>query len=261
MSKSIVTSVFVCSILMSVVALAETNIVEVGETLKIESQEQAETLKGNHLRLWGTLDLNGFDVTVQSLSSVATNKTVNGWAVGQTSALITNSAPGLATFTVKGGATYYNGHVAPSVNFTSNGGELQIFCDDQAFAPAKFTMVTAAAMFFSRATTLHFSMTDVAADGETATKLLRLSELMLTYQGVPVAKYNNWPLSFASKDVWTNLKVNDNQYWNSNLSILENPAVFSMTVGRSGGTDPYGCAAIDGYRIAPPDQPAYTPTS
>ena len=44
MSKSFVTSVFVCSILMSVVALAETNIVEVGETLKIESQEQAETL-------------------------------------------------------------------------------------------------------------------------------------------------------------------------------------------------------------------------
>ena len=245
---------------LSFAALAATNIVEVGETLKIESQEQAETFKGNHLRLWGTLDLNGFDVTVGSLSSVATNKTINGWAVGQTSALITNSAPGLATFTVAGGTTYYNGHVAPSVNFTSNGGELQILCDDQAFAPAKFTMVTASAMFLARATTIHFSITDVAADGESTQKLLRLAELMLTYKGIPVVKYNDWPLTFTTKGNWADLKATSDQYWDQNRSILESPAVFSMSVGSSGGTGAYGCASVDGYRIAPPEQPAYAPT-
>ena len=82
MSKSIVTSVFVCSILMSVVALAETNIVEVGETLKIESQEQAET---------PTEGANVLAIAEGSLE-VAAVDAVNGLAVsfGETATLVVN---------------------------------------------------------------------------------------------------------------------------------------------------------------------------
>lgn len=247
-------------VMASFAVMAETTYVDLGETLTIESQDQADALAGTDLRLLGTLDLKGFDVTFKSLSSVATNKTVNGWAVGSTSALITNSAPEAATFTVTA-ASYYNGHVAPSVNFTSDGAELQVLCDDQAFAPAKFTMKKSTAMFLSRPTTIHFTVTDVAADGESVQKLLRLSELMMTFRGVPIVDYNAWPLTHTAKDNWFDMRANNSQYWSQSVPVSQTPAVFAVSVGKAGGDGSYGCAAVDGYRLSPPTEPAYTPTS
>ena len=244
-----------------------TNIVERGATLTIESDGQLDA--GDAMILRGTLDLNGHDVTVLSLSCLTADilKTTisppDQWTIGSTEALITNSSPTVATFTVQGGSAYFTGRVSPNVNFTMNGGELQILTGEGAFAPAKFTQQKSTAMIFSRPTDMAFKFTDVAADASVTNKSLRLSEVMLTYQGVPLEDYgrsvtrdNQVPAN------WFDRNMANNQFWNGQKPIsAEKPACFRQIVGTSGNSSSTGCPQFDGYRLTPSEEPAFTPTA
>ena len=244
-----------------------TNIVERGATLTIESDGQLDA--GDAMILRGTLDLNGHDVTVRSLSCLTADilKTTisppDQWTIGSTEALITNSSPTVATFTVQGGSAYFTGRVSPNVNFTMNGGELQILTGEGAFAPAKFTQQKSTVMVFSRPTDMAFKFTDVAADASVTNKSLRLSEVMLTYQGVPLEDYgrsvtrdNQVPAN------WFDRNMANNQFWNGQKPIsAEKPACFRQIVGTSGNASSTGCPQFNGYRLTPSEEPAFTPTA
>lgn len=244
-----------------------TNIVERGATLTIESDGQLAA--GDAMILRGTLDLNGHDVTVLSLSCLTADilKTTisppDQWTIGSTVAMITNSSPTVATFTVQGGSAYFTGRVSPNVNFTMNGGELQILTGEGAFAPAKFKQQKSTVMVFSRPTDMAFKFTDVAADASVTNKSLRLSEVMLTYQGVPLEDYGRSVTREAQVPAnWFDRNMANNQFWNGQKPIsAEKSACFRQIVGTSGNSSSTGCPQFDGYRLTPSEEPAFTPTA
>ena len=251
----------------------EPYVIEAGQTLTITSQDDVDALAGKDLILRGTLDLNGFDVSVLSLKNLS-GVTPDGltYELAATAAKITNSGSGTPTFTVQGGSTYYSGHVDPSVNFTCNGGEAQIVSADGAFAPARFTMTQSTCSAFANPTAIAFRFTDVAGDSETLDeqgnpqKKLRLAEVTPTYRGVALVKYRPYVSTSSTKgdkripENWINQKVTDSQYWNGDTAFVP-PAVVSFGTGNSGNASSIGCVKVDGYRLAPPVQPAYAPTS
>ena len=250
----------------SAVADITTNVVDVGETLKIETGDELSVTTALILR--GTLDLNGHDVNVLSLNTILDEKkSFSSDPTAATDAKIVNSAAeGVATFTVgngNGGATYFTGSVASNVNFTCNGGEAQIFTSHKAFAPAKFTMKRAVAFAFSRPARMTFEFTDVAAADPT-NKFLRMSELMLTARGIPLENWGQPVIRSSSfgRPNWFNGQVADNQYWDSHELIgEEKPAVCTLGLWESSSERLDGYGDFDGYRIGTPENPCYTPTS
>lgn len=248
-------------------------LIEAGQTLTITSQDDVDALAGKDLVLRGTLDLNGFDVSVLSLKNLS-GVTPDGldYELAATEAKITNSGSGTPTFTVQGGSTYYSGSVDPSVNFTCNGGEAQIVSADGTFAPATFTTTKSTCSVFANPTAIAFRFTDVAGDSETLDeqgnpqKKLRLAEVTPTYRGVALVKYRPYVSTSSTRgdkkipENWINQKVTDSQYWNGDTAFVP-PAVVSFGTGNSGNASSIGCVKVDGYRLAPPVQPAYAPTS
>ena len=247
----------------------EAVVVEIDRTLVMTSQTDVDALAGKPLVLRGTLDLNGHDVSVLSLSCLTddilktTTNPPDQWAIGSTVAMITNSSPTVATFTVQGGSAYFTGRVSSGVNFTMNGGELQILTGEGAFAPAKFTQKKSTAMVFSRPADMAFKFSDVAADASVTNKSLRLSEVLLTYQGVPLEDYGRDVTREAQVPAnWFNRNMTDHQFWNGRNPIsAEKPACFRQTVGTSGNANSTGCPQFNGYRLTPPAEPAFAPTA
>lgn len=230
------------------VVIEANEVVKIGETAKVIAE-------GDDLVLRGTLDLNGNNLAVKSISCLTGEKlTVEGkeYTLASTVARITNSTAGTATFTVHGGATYFTGSVDSGVNFTC--GSAQIFTANGAFAPAKFTVTTSTAIVISRPSAVFFDFKDVAAE-DAADKYLRLSELMLTYDGVPILQYGRKTTvnTGSNRSAWYDMSMVNDQYWSSTETLSAAPARFSLTPSSS------GCAAVNGYRITPSEEPAYAP--
>ena len=248
-------------------AMAETVVIPAGETWKLGETEHTISADDD-LVLRGTLDLNGHDLTVLSLSCLCEEHMKPAqfdYHLASTDCMITNSADTAATFTVHGGSTYFTGYVAPSVNFVCDGGDAQVFAGDGAFAPAKLTVNKSTFMAFSRPTAVVFHFKDVAATGDCETgstnKWLRLSELMITYRGVPIVQYGR-PITVdqdKKKDNWFNLAIPDDQFWSTSKALPDSPLLLSIAIGSAGNESSTGCAAVDGYRIGTATEPAFAP--
>lgn len=230
-----------------------------GETWKLG--ETSTTIDSStDLVLLGTLDLNGQDLTIQSIKCLDEGAgKIGTFTISATGAKIVNTGAGTPTLTIQGGALYYTGSVADSLNVTFNGSDAQVFSADGTFAPAKLTVVKGTFMAFARPTTFYFRVDDVAGDAAGGSKYLRLGELMYTYRGIPVEKYAR-TITNGDKSNWFDLNPLSYQYWSNTKSVSESKPNASVTAGSAGNADSTGIAAIDGYRLVPAE-PAYAPTT
>lgn len=246
--------VFGMSLVGLVPCFASTVTVPEGETLTLSTG--TEIAESDDLALFGTLDLNGHSVAVRSMTTRhAEALQETGVRVASSAAQITNSAAGSAVLTLTSGVSTYTGRVAPGVQIVCDrSASLKLATPQRGFAANRLS-ISGSVSVLSRPTRMIFVFKDVAADGSSAEKLVRLSEVVPTCGGVPVTALGG--VVTCSDGGLVDGRIIDNVYLGGKVSVSTRPCVITLTLSGVDGQSPL---PVDGYRIGTASEPAYSPT-
>ena len=217
--------------------------VPAGTTYVVSSNAEFST--GSTITLYGTLDLNGFNVSIRDLQNAPAT---DGFRTNFTAHVISSAGP--ATLTL-GNVSAYTGTFADNVSVVLKHGQSSFFGRPGDFAGPSFTLNGGYFVPYTQPTELRFVF-HRPVDPEA---FLQVSEIELTYQGKPLPRSAYKSVAATS----TRAKHSPDELIDRNLvnqwSTPDGIHSATVTIYLD------GAYKIDGYRLGTPYYPRCAPYS